>query len=127
VFAPASGIVASKVVNAGEVVAAGTPLVIIIDLQALWLKVFIPEPEIGKLRLGLPAAVSVDAFPGRTFPASIVEISQKAEFTPKDVQTREERVKQVFAVKLAVDNADGALKPGMPADALILWKEARPR
>lgn len=122
VYAPISGIVSSKVVNAGEVVAPGTPLVVVVDMQSLWLKVFIPEPEIGKLRLGMPASVSVDAFPGRAFTARVMEISQRAEFTPKDVQTREERVKQVFAVKLAVNNADGVLKPGMPADGQILWK-----
>jgi len=66
--------------------------------------------------------VYVDAFPGRPIAARVSEISERAEFTPKDVETREERVKLVFAVKLAVDNPDGVLKPGMPADASILWK-----
>jgi len=122
VYAPASGVVVSKVVNPGEVVPAGTPLVVVVDLQALWLKVFIPEPEIGKLRLGEAARVYVDAFPGRAFAAKVTEISQRAEFTPKDVQTKEERVKQVFAVKLVVENPEGVLKPGMPADAGIFWK-----
>ncbi len=122
VYAPSAGVVVSKVVNPGEVVPAGTPLVVLVDLQALWLKVFIPEPEIGKLRLGAAARISVDAFPGRTFSAKVTEISQRAEFTPKDVQTKEERVKQVFAVKLAVENPEGLLKPGMPADARIFWK-----
>jgi len=122
VYAPTSGVVVSKVVNPGEVVPAGTPLVVVVDLQALWLKVFIPEPEIGKLRLGEAARVYVDAFPGRAFAAKVAEISQRAEFTPKDVQTKEERVKQVFAVKLVVENPEGVLKPGMPADAGIFWK-----
>ncbi|HLA25363.1 MAG TPA: HlyD family efflux transporter periplasmic adaptor subunit [bacterium] len=122
VFAPAAGVVISKVVNAGEVMQAGTPLAVIIDPQALWLKVFIPEPDIGRLRLGAPARVSVDGFPDRSFTATLVAISQRAEFTPKDVQTKDERVKQVFAVKLGVDNRDGALKPGMPADAQVFWK-----
>lgn len=124
VYASVSGVVVTKVVNAGEVVPAGLPLVVIVDLDALWLKVFIPEPDAGKLRLGAPARVYADAFPDRPIPARVVEISQRAEFTPKDVQTREERVKQVFAVKLAVTNPDGTLKPGMPADAQIIWKDA---
>jgi HlyD family secretion protein len=81
--------------------------------------VYIPEPQIGKIRLGDPARVYVDAFPGRPFAAKVQEINDQAEFTPKDVQTREERVKLVFAVKLAVENAGGVLKPGMPADGTI--------
>ncbi len=121
VYAPASGVVTTKVVNVGEVVPAGTPLVAVVDLTKLWLKVYIPEPELGKVRLGVQARVFVDAFPNTSFAASVTEISQRAEFTPKDVQTREERVKQVFALKLAVQNSDGVLKPGMPADAEILW------
>ncbi len=121
VYAPASGVVITRVVNAGEVVPAGTSLVTLVDMEALWLKVYIPEPELGKIRLGAPARVYVDAFPDRAFAAKVTEISQRAEFTPKDVQTREERVKQVFAVKLAVENPGGVLKPGMPADAEILW------
>jgi HlyD family secretion protein len=124
VYAPAAGVVVSRVATPGEVVQAGTPLLVIVDLQRLWLKVFIPEPEIGKLRFGAVARVSVDAFPGRAFAARVTDISQRAEFTPKDVQTKEERVKQVFAVKLTVDNSDGLLKPGMPADGQILWKES---
>ncbi|MBI4277172.1 MAG: efflux RND transporter periplasmic adaptor subunit [Armatimonadetes bacterium] len=127
VSAPTSGVVTSKIVNTGEVVQAGTPLVAVVDLQAVWLKVFVPEVDIGRLRLGMLARVYVDAFPGRPYPARVVEISQRAEFTPKDVQTREERVKQVFAVKLAVDNPEGVLKPGMPADARIFWKGDVPR
>lgn len=124
VYAPVSGVIVSRVVNPGEVVQAGSPLLVVVDLQVLWLKVFIPEPEIGKLRLGAEARVSVDGFPDRLFAATLMEISQRAEFTPKDVQTRDERVKQVFAVKLAVDNRGGELKPGMPADAQIFLNGA---
>lgn len=120
VYAPLSGVVVTKVANPGEVVQAGSPIVVVVDLRALWLKVYIPEPQIGKIRLGDSARVYVDAFPGRPFPAKVLEINNQAEFTPKDVQTREERVKLVFAVKLAVENPDGLLKPGMPADGTIL-------
>jgi HlyD family secretion protein len=120
VYAPLSGVVVTKVANPGEVVQAGSPIVVLIDLRALWLKVYIPEPQYGKIRLGDQARVYVDAFPGRPFPAKVREISNQAEFTPKDVETREERVKQVFAVKLAVENTGGLLKPGMPADGVIV-------
>ncbi len=120
VYAPLSGVVVTKVANAGEVVQAGSPIVVVVDLRALWLKVYVPEPQIGKIRLGDPARVYVDAFPGRPFSAKVSEVNDQAEFTPKDVQTREERVKLVFAVKLAVENPDGLLKPGMPADGTIL-------
>ncbi len=126
VYAPVSGVVTTRVVNAGEVVPPGTPLVTVVNLQAIWLKVFIPERDLGRLRLGMRAQVRVDAFAGRSFSARLVEISQRAQFTPKDVQTREERVRQVFAVKLAVDNPDEMLKPGMPADAWIIWKGSAP-
>ncbi len=120
VSAPSPGVVVHKVANLGEVVQPGSPIVVIVDLRALWLKVFIPEPQIGRIRLGMEARVYVDAFPGRPFHAKVQEISNQAEFTPKDVQTREERVKLVFAVKLAVEYSGGVLKPGMPADATIL-------
>lgn len=120
VYAPLSGVVVTKVANPGEVVQAGSPIAVLVDFQALWLKVYIPEPLIGKIRLGDRARVYVDAFPGRPFPAKVREVHNQAEFTPKDVQTREERVKLVFAVKLAVENPGGLLKPGMPADGTIL-------
>lgn len=124
VYAPLSGVVMTKVANLGEVVQAGSPIVVVVDLRALWLKVYIPEPQLGKIRLGDQARVYVDAFPGRPFAAKVSEINDQAEFTPKDVQTREERVKLVFAVKLAVDNADRLLKPGMPADGTIVLSGA---
>ena len=119
VFAPQTGVVAHRVANQGEVVAPGAPIVVLVDLRALWLKVYVPEPDVAKIGLGAAAALYVDAYPGRAFAATVTEISDRAEFTPKDVQTREERMKQVFAVKLAVTNQDGVLKPGMPADVAI--------
>jgi HlyD family secretion protein len=81
--------------------------------------VFIPEPLIPLVKVGQRAAVSVDAFPGRAFAGTVSEISQEAEFTPRNVQTREERIKLVFGVKIALENPDRLLKPGMPADAEI--------
>jgi multidrug efflux pump subunit AcrA (membrane-fusion protein) len=83
------------------------------------LTVYVPEPDIGKLSLGQEVDVFVDSFPGEAFTGHITYISDNAEFTPKNVQTREERVNTVFAVKIQLDNPDHRLKPGMPADAIL--------
>ena len=130
--APGAGTVTERIVDPGEVVAAGTPLFDIVDLDHLYLKVYVPEREIGKLRRGLPARIYTDAFPDRPFPATVRSIAAQAQFTPKEVQTPDERVKLVYAVKLYLDaNPDHALTPGLPADAVIRWQEdapwARPR
>ncbi|MFI5395997.1 MAG: HlyD family secretion protein [Candidatus Binatia bacterium] len=123
VRSPARGVVTTKVAEQGEVLAAGAPIVVVTDLDQLHMKAYVPEPEIGRIKIGDPAQVHVDAFPGRPFAARVREIASQSEFTPKEVQTREERVKQVVAVKLYLDTNPGhALIPGMPADAVIRWK-----
>ncbi|MEA1890561.1 MAG: efflux RND transporter periplasmic adaptor subunit [Pseudomonadota bacterium] len=125
--APVSGLVTTRIVNEGEIVAPGSPMFDIVDLDRLYLKVYVPEKQIGKLRLGLPARVYTDAFPDDPFPATVRYIASRAEFTPKEVQTPDERVKLVFAVKLYLDeNPDHRLSPGLPADAVIRWKEDAP-
>jgi len=96
----------------------GMPIVRVAKLHDVWLRVYVPEPRIGLLRLGQQAKVTTDSS-DRRYPGRVVEIAQEAEFTPKNVQTRNERVKLVFGVKIAVENPDGSLKPGMPADAVI--------
>jgi HlyD family secretion protein len=121
VTAPFGGTVLRKLAEAGEVVAPGTPLVTLVDLTRLYAKVYVSETDVGRVSLGDPARVYTDAFPGRPFEAAVTEVSQQAEFTPRDVHTREERARQVFAVKLGLANPDGILKPGMPADARIRW------
>ena len=127
IAAPAAGVVATRVVDPGDVVAAGAPLVDLVDLDRVYLKVYIPERWIGRLRLGLPGRVWVDAFPDTPFPATVRYISPRAEFTPREVQTPEERVKLVYAVKLYLDaNPDHRLTPGLPADAVIRWREDAP-
>lgn len=121
---PQAGVVLMKLREAGEVVAAGAPLFDLVDLDRLYLKAYVAEKEIGKLKLGLPARVYVDAFPERPFPATVRTISSRAEFTPKEVQTPDERVKLTYAVKLYFDaNKDRSLSPGVPADAVIRWQE----
>lgn len=126
VVAPFAGTVLRKLVEAGEVVAAGTPLVTLVDLSKLHAKVYVAEADIGKVKVGDPARVYTDAFPRRYFEAAVSEVSQQAEFTPRDVHMKDERARQVFAVKLAVRNAGGVLKPGMPVDARIRWSPEAP-
>lgn len=126
VVGPFSGTILRKFVEEGEVVAAGTPLVTFVDLSKLYVKVYVPEQDIGKVKLGNPARVYVDAFPKRFFEAMVSEVSQQAEFTPRDIHMKDERVKLVFAVKLSLRNPEGFLKPGMPADARIRWKAESP-
>ena len=127
IYAPAAGVITTRIVNSGEVVAAGSPMFDIVDLDRLYLKVYIPEKVIGKVRLGLSARIYTDAFPDKPFPAKIRYIASQAEFTPKEVQTPDERVKLVYAVRLYLDsNPEHCLTPGLPADAVIRWKEETP-
>jgi HlyD family secretion protein len=120
---PIDGRVLTRTVERGERVADGTPLFTLVDLDRLYVKIYVPEPSIGKVALGQEARVWVDAYPDRPFAARVSRVSQEAEFTPKNVETREERVKLVFAVEVALaENPEGVLKPGMPADAVIRWQ-----
>jgi HlyD family secretion protein len=121
VVAPADGTILSRPVEVGDVVAPGSPIFRLVDLSRLYLKVYIPEPDIPKIKLGDPADVIVDAFPGRRFAARVSKIHDQAEFTPKNVETAEERLKLVFGVELTFVNPDRLLKPGMPADCTIQW------
>jgi len=124
IVAPTSGTITTRMVNTGEVVVAGAPLLELVDLDRLYLKVYVPEVQIGKLRLDLPARIYTDAFPDQPFDATVRYIAAKAEFTPKEVQTRDERVKLIYAVKLYLAaNPDHRLTPGLPADAIIRWRE----
>jgi HlyD family secretion protein len=124
---PIDGRVLTRTVERGERVEAGTALFTLVDLDHLYVKIYVPEPSIGKVALGQEARVYVDAYPDRAFPARVSRVSQEAEFTPKNVETKEERVKLVFAVEVALrENPDGVLKPGMPADAVIRWQPDAP-
>jgi HlyD family secretion protein len=122
--APSDGTITTRIVDVGEVVPAGAPLFEMVDLDRLYLKVYVPEIQIGKVRLGLPARIFTDAFPEQPFPAVVRYIASRAEFTPKEVQTPDERVKLTFAVKLYLEaNPDHRLTPGIPADAVIRWND----
>ncbi|MGI6685471.1 MAG: HlyD family secretion protein [Bacillota bacterium] len=116
ITAPIEGIVTEKTVEAGETINMGSTVAVVTNLRDLWVEVFIAEADLGKIKLGDQALIKVDAFPEEGFPGEVVYISHEAEFTPKNVQTKEERTNMVFKVKIAVDNEEGRLKPGMPAD-----------
>jgi len=117
--APISGLVLERPVQAGELALPGAPLFSLADLDHLSLTVYVPADQVGLVKLGGEVAVTVDAFAGRTFAGRVSYVSSEAEFTPKNVQTREERVNMVFAVKVELPNPGHLLKPGMPADALL--------
>ena len=119
VTAPVSGTVTTVAFRVGETVQAGSVPVTIIDLDQTWLNVYLPEKLLGRVRVGDTCRVRVDAYPKRDFHGVISFIADKAEFTPKDIQTREERINQVYRLKIALPNTDRVLKPGMPADAYL--------
>jgi HlyD family secretion protein len=121
-FAPISGVVIRKNVELGETLAAGTPALTIGDLESPWVKVYVKEDRLGQVKLGQKAEVKVDSFKNKTYEGTVTFISSEAEFTPKNVQTEEERVKLVFGVKVKVRNENNELKPGMPADVRISLK-----
>jgi len=114
--APVSGTVLSRVIEPGEVTLPGAPLLVIANLDELTITIYLPEDRYGEIRLGDSVEVTVDSFPGEAFTARVVQIADQAEFTPRNVQTAEGRKTTVFAVKLALEESDGRLKPGMPAD-----------
>lgn len=125
IHSPLSGRVLERLAEPGEVVAAGQPVAVIANLNRIRLKLFVSEADLGRLRLGAPARIRVDAFPDRTFDARIARIDAQAQFTPRDVHMRDERVRTVYGVTLEAANTQGVLKPGMPADAWILWDAAK--
>jgi len=120
--APVSGVVLRKNVEAGETVPVGAPIFTIGDLENPWIKVYVKEDELGFVKLGQKALISTDTYRGKVYDGTVTYISSEAEFTPKNVQTKEERVKLVFGVKVSVKNVNDELKPSMPADVRILLK-----
>jgi len=117
--APAGGLVTARSVEEGEMAIPGVSLFTLANLDEVKLTLYIPEAQIARVRVGQKVSVQVDSFPGRSFQGRVTYISPQAEFTPRAVQTQEERAKTVFAVRVTIANPDHALKPGMPADAAI--------
>jgi HlyD family secretion protein len=115
------GVVLSKNFDEGELVFTGAKIVTIGDLTSAWLKIYLAETDIGKVSLGSDARVLVDAYPEETFTGTVTWISSEAEFTPKNIQTKDERAELVFAIKITIPNPGQKLLPGMPADAFIAY------
>jgi HlyD family secretion protein len=118
--APLSGVVTRIPMRPGEVIGAGQTALAVADLSELKLIVYVPEAKLGSVRLGQRLNVTADPFPDRLFEGRITSINQRAEFTPRNVQTQRDRLNLVFGVNARVRNPDGALKPGMPVDATFI-------
>jgi HlyD family secretion protein len=123
VYAPQDGTVLVRAVEAGEVVQAGQPLALLVDLSRLELKVYLAGDQMAKVRLADEARVRIDAFPDQFFEAQVARVDDYAQFTPRDIHVPEERTQMVYGVTLTLDNAERRLKPGMPADAWIRWDD----
>lgn len=118
-LAPTSGVALVRHAETGEIMAPGTPVVTIADLDHLWMRAYIRETDIAKVRLGQSATITCDTYPGKRYTGRVSFISSQAEFTPKSVETHKERVTLVYRVKIDLDNTNHELKPGMPVDASI--------
>lgn len=115
--APSSGVITVRQVELGEVVAPGSPVVTLADLDHIWLRAYVAESDLGSIHWGQEATVTTDTYPGKQYHGRISFIASDAEFTPKSVQTNKERVTLVYRIKIDIDNPNRELKPGMPADA----------
>ncbi|MGE3295718.1 MAG: HlyD family secretion protein [Porticoccaceae bacterium] len=125
IYAPLDATVLSKGIEVGELAEPGRNIAVLVDMNDLELKVYLPEAVIGNIKLNDPARVRVSAFPDRYFEARVKRVEQRAQFTPRDINMPEERVRMVFGVVLALANPDGHLKPGMPVDTWIRWDAGR--
>lgn len=126
VKAPLDGTVLIRAVETGELVQAGQTLALVADLKRLQLEIYLSGDVVGKVGLGDPARIRVDAFPGQHFDGRVARIDDFAQFTPRDIHLPQERTRLVYGMTLALDNTNGNLKPGMPADAWVRWKPGQP-
>ncbi len=120
IASPLTGVVLSKSIEPGEYVSPGTPIVTVADLVNIWVRAYISETDLGRVKLAQPVRVTSDSYPGKKYDGRVSFIASQAEFTPKNVQTEKERVKLVYRVKIDIRNPNMELKPGMPVDAEIL-------
>ena len=119
VRAPAAGVIESMNLRPGDLVGANQPVAKMLEPLQLWVRVYVPEPQLGRVRVGQRVILTVDTFPKREFPARVVEIRTQSEYTPRNVQTLDQRMDQVFGVKVAIDTAP-ELKPGMAATVRLM-------
>jgi HlyD family secretion protein len=122
IAAPISGVVLTKNYERGDVVMPGSTIYTLGNLHRPWIKIYVSDTDLGKVWLGQHVHLTVDSFPNKVFDGVVEQIANKAEFTPHDVQTKEDRTSLVFAVKVYIDNKEMLLKPGMPADAVFETK-----
>jgi HlyD family secretion protein len=118
-YAPSAGVVTVRQAELGEVVAPGSPVVTLADLDHIWLRAYVAETDLGRIAWGQNVTITTDTYPGKQYHGRISFISSDAEFTPKSVQTTKERVTLVYRIKIDIDNPTHELKPGMPADARV--------
>lgn len=118
-LAPTDGVVLSKAAEPGSFLNPGAPVITVGDLDHVWLRAYINETDLGRVRLNQAVKVTTDTYPGKVYPGKVIYISDQAEFTPKTVQTHQERVKLMYRIKINLDNPHQELKPGMPADGVI--------
>lgn len=121
--APRAGVITVRQAELGEVMTPGSPVVTLADLDNVWMRAYVPETDLGRIRWGQPARLRTDTYPGKDYTGRIAFIADKAEFTPKSIQTYKERVTLVYRIKIDVENPNHELKPGMPADAVIELKQ----
>ena len=124
--APSAGVITVRQAELGEVVVPGTPVVTLADLDHVWLRAYIAETDLGRIRWGQEASITTDTYPGKQYRGRVSFIASTAEFTPKSVQTYKERVTLVYRIKIDIDNPNHEFKPGMPADAHINLAAANP-
>jgi len=117
--APFDGVILVRQAELGEVVSPGAAIVTLADIDHVWLRAYVNEPDVGKIRLGEAVTVTTDSYPGKQYPGRISFISEAAEFTPKSVETHAERVTLVYRIRIDIDNPSHELVPGLPADAKI--------
>ncbi len=128
ITAPFDGVVTVRDREPGETVGAGAPVLTVMDEGDRWVRIYIPETQVGAVHLGEPASISTDTYKGKTYSGAVSFIASEAEFTPRNVQTAEERVKLVYAVKVRITGDPGLeLKPGMPADVRLQQTQAAGR
>ncbi|HVP36284.1 MAG TPA: efflux RND transporter periplasmic adaptor subunit [Terriglobales bacterium] len=116
---PINALILSKNTEIGEVVSPGSSLLTLGDMLHPWVKIYIKETDLGKVKLGQKAQIKIDTYPDKVFEGRVTYISGQAEFTPKNIQTKEERVKLVFGIKVSLENPEQIFKPGMPADVIL--------
>lgn len=122
--APFAGVITVRHREPGETVSPGAPVLTLLDPADRWVRIYVPEDQVGRVRIGMAAEIASDTWPDRTYAGEVVFIASEAEFTPRNVQTQEERTKLVYAVKVRITgDADFELKPGIPADVTLLERE----